>query len=110
MLSLDKKKTGYLQWCTINCILVLQCFQKRINLGSAGQGLTEVFLQSYTIACNWKYSNACLERPLKKKNRKDQFNIIINAGQKYCRMLQESILQSLSYHLRPLFHLFLVAR
>ena len=37
----------------------------------------------------------------------------LNAGQKYCRMLQESILQSfrlsLSYHLslRPLFYLFL---
>ena len=40
----------------------------------------------------------------------------LNAGQKYCRMLQESILQyfrtSLSYHLslRPLFCLFLSGR
>ena len=39
--------------------------------------------------------------------------LLLNAGQKYCRMLQESILQyfppSLSYHmsLRPLFCLFL---
>ena len=39
--------------------------------------------------------------------------LMLNAGQKYCRMLQESILQyfqpSLSYHLssRPLFCLFL---
>ena len=42
-----------------------------------------------------------------------QDRLLLNAGQKYCRMLQESILQyfrpSLSYHLslRPLFWLFL---
>ena len=42
-----------------------------------------------------------------------QYRFLLNAGQKYCRMLQESILQyfqpSLSYHLsfKPLFCLFL---
>ena len=42
-----------------------------------------------------------------------QYQLLLNAGQKYCRMLQESILQyfcpSLSYRLslRPLFCLFL---
>ena len=46
----------------------------------------------------------CLKRQLKKNTKigfKDQLSL--NAGQKYCRMLQESILQyfrtSLSYHL-----------
>ena len=57
-----------------------------------------------------QYSQACLKRPLKKKTKivfQDQ--LLLNAGQKYCRMLQESILQyfrpALSYHLslRPLF-------
>ena len=60
------------------------------------------------------YSKTCLKRPLKRKTKivfQDQLSI--NAGQKYCRMLQESILQyfwpPLSYHLslRPLFCLFL---
>ena len=50
------------------------------------------------------YSRTCLKRPLKKKTKigfLDQ--VSLNAGQKYCRMLQERILQyfrpSLSYHL-----------
>ena len=56
---------------------------------------------------NWYeryYSKTCLMRPLKKKAKigfQDQLSL--NAGQKYCRMLQESILQyfrpSLSYRL-----------
>ena len=55
-----------------------------------------------------------VKRPLIKKTKigfQDQLSL--NAGQKYCRMLQESILQyfrpSLSYYLslRPLFCLFL---
>ena len=36
------------------------------------------------------YSKTCLKRPLKKtKNRFSRLNAL-NAGQKYCRMLQES--------------------
>ena len=60
------------------------------------------------------YSKTCRKRPLKKNTKIDfQDRLSLNAGQKYCRMLQESILQyfqpSLSYHLpyRPLFCLFL---
>ena len=63
------------------------------------------------------YSKNCLKRSLQKKTRIGfQDRLSLNAGQKYCRMLQESILQyfrpSLSYHLslRPLFCLFLVGR
>ena len=56
-------------------------------------------------------------RPLKKKAKIGfQDRLPFNSGQKYCRMLHESILQyfrpSLSYHLslRPLFCLFLSGR
>ena len=56
------------------------------------------------------YSKTCLKRPLKKKTKNVfQDQLLLNAGQKYCRMLQGSILQyfppSLSYRLslRPLF-------
>ena len=64
-----------------------------------------------------RYSKTCLKRPLKKNTKywfEDQLSL--NAGQNYCRMLQESILQyfrpALSYHLslRPLFCLFLSGR
>ena len=63
---------------------------------------------------NFIYSKTCFKRPPKqrlKKGFKDQLSL--NADQKYCRMLQESILQyfrpALSYHLslRHLFCLFL---
>ena len=60
-----------------------------------------------------KYRKTCLKRPLKMKTKIGfQDRLSLNAGQKYCRMLQESILQyfrpSLSYHmpLRSLFCLF----
>ena len=60
------------------------------------------------------YSKTCLKWPLKKNTISGfQDRLLLNAGQKYCRMLQESILQyfppSLSYRLslRPLFCLFL---
>ena len=55
----------------------------------------------------WLYRKTCLKLPLKKEDQ-----LLLNAGQKYCRMLQESILQYfwalLSYHLllRSLFCLF----
>ena len=61
-----------------------------------------------------RYSKTCLKWPLKKKTKIGfQDRLLLNAGQKYCRMLQESILQyfwpSLSYHLslRSLFCLLL---
>ena len=50
------------------------------------------------------YSKTCLKQPLKKKTKIGfQDRLSLNAGQKYYRMLQESILQyfrpSLSCHL-----------
>ena len=37
----------------------------------------------------YPYSKTCLKRPLKKNTRMGfQYNISLNAGQKYCRMLQ----------------------
>ena len=61
------------------------------------------------------YSKTGLKQPLKKKTEIDfQDGLLLNAGQKYCRMLQGNILQyfrpSLSYHLsvRSLFCLFLI--
>ena len=57
-----------------------------------------------------KNSKTFLKRPLKKKTKIGVIDrLSLNAGRKYCRMLQESILQyfrpALSYHLslRPLF-------
>ena len=61
------------------------------------------------------YSKTCLKWPLKTKNWFTR-RLSLNAGQKFCRMLKESILQyflpSLSHHLslRPLFCLFLSGR
>ena len=64
-----------------------------------------VLLSSHNI-----YSKTCLKRPLKIKTKNGfQERLSLNAGQKYCRMLQESIVQyfrpSLSFYLllRPLF-------
>ena len=75
--------------------------------GFSKQGIHLCFSRK---TCNaFYYSKICLKRPLKKKT-KNWFSRPI--CQKYCRMLQESILQyfrpSLSYHLslRHLFCLF----
>ena len=65
----------------------------------------EAYVISTEIACTdlfIVYSKTCLKRPLK-KTKKWLSCQSLNAGLKYCRMLQESILQydqsSLSYHL-----------
>ena len=61
-----------------------------------------------------EYSKTCVKRPISRRSKivfQDQLSL--NAGQKYCRMLQGTILQyfrpSLSYHLslKSLFCLFL---
>ena len=64
----------------------------------------------------YSYSRTRLKTPLRKKTKSCfSSQLWLNAGQKYCRMLKESILQyfrpSLSYHLSfcPLFCLFLSA-
>ena len=42
-----------------------------------------------------KYSKTCLKRPLKKKTKIGfQDRLLLDAGQKYCRMLQSSILST----------------
>ena len=68
-------------------------------------------------ANNMIYSKTCLKWPLKKRSKIDfQDRLSLNAGRKYCRMLQKSILQyfrpALSYHLslRSLFCLCLSGR
>ena len=52
-----------------------------------------------------EYSKTCVERPSKKTIIGFQDGLSLNAGQTYCRMLQESILQyfrsSLSQNLSP---------
>ena len=47
------------------------------------------------------YSKTCVKRPLSKRPQLDfQYQLLLNAGQKYCRMLQgEHFWPSLSYHL-----------
>ena len=78
---------------------------------------SEKGLQKWDGRCLKGYSKTCLKRRLKRRPKIGfQDQLLLNAGQKYCRMLQESILQyfrpSISYHLslRPLFCLFLSGR
>ena len=66
---------------------------------------------------NTQISKTCAKRPLSKRLEMiSQDQLSLYAGQKYCRMLQESMLQyirpTLSYHLslRSLFCLFLSGR
>ena len=69
--------------------------------------------RSFEMLCS-RYSKTCLKQPLKKKTKIGfQDQLLLNAGQKYCRSTKGSILQYcrplLSYHLslRSLFCLFL---
>ena len=53
--------------------------------------MTLLLLNGHVIKMN---SKTCLKRPLKRHQEKGlQDRLSLNAGQKYCRMLQESILQ-----------------
>ena len=119
---------------SVHCCLVVTCWERTdllslfcdvklcfvtVSCGILGQ--VWYLIVSISDICHLSYfaiySKTCVKRPLKMKI-KDWFSrlIRINAGQKYCRMLQESILQyfrpSLSYHLSlsPLFCLFLSGR
>ena len=79
-----------------------------------GRFLIHVFFLVYCAHFQYlDYSKTCLKYPSKRRPKIGfQYRLSLNAGQKYCRMPQESILQyfrpSLSYHLslRPLFCLF----
>ena len=64
-----------------------------------------------------EYSKTCVKQPLSERPKIGFYDqLSLNAGQRYCRMLQGEILQyfrpSTSYHLslRPLFCLFLGGR
>ena len=83
------------------------------NTKERNQSVSAIPLINQGIYC----SKTCLKRALKKKTKIGfQDRLSLNAGQQYCRMHQESILQyvrpSLSYHLslRPLFCQFLSGR
>ena len=58
------------------------------------------------------YSKSCVKRPLSKRPKIGfEYQLSLNAGQNYCRMLQY-FLPSIKYHLslRPLFYLCLTGR
>ena len=83
------------------------------NMTARNRGILKTLLKKKNV----RYSKTCPKRPPKRRSKIGfQDRLSLSAGQKYCRMLQESILQyfrpSLSYHLslRPLFCLFLSDR
>ena len=91
------------QWCTWSSVYCLRAAQR------CWRTLFTVWVYIFSTPV---FSGHSKRRP--KIGFQDRLSL--NAGQKYCRMLQESILQhfwpSLSYHLslRPLFCLFLSGR
>ena len=74
------------------------------------------FWFSVALPRSYVYSKICRSRPLKKKTKNGyQGQLSLNADQKYCRMLEESVSAILStfilhLSLRPLFCLFLTGR
>ena len=56
--------------------------------------------QFFTIFKNkYMYSKACLKRPLKNNTKMGfQHQISLNAGKKYCRMLQEAFCNTFNLH------------
>ena len=77
--------------------------------------LQKKMIQYYSFLLEW-YSKTCVKRPLSKRPKINfQYQLSLNASQKYCRMLQgdhSAVLSTLSYHLslRSLFCLFLSDR
>ena len=57
------------------------------------QGLTCRSTQTITRAFSarqhklWMYSKTCVKQPLSKRPKSFQYQLLLNAGQKYCRML-----------------------
>ena len=111
MLSIVQLSDIFTYICTTNTGVTL-------NIHVISQGQYNLKYNSNQVhVYPFLHSKACLKRPLKNKTKIGfQDQLLLNAVQKYCRMLQESILQyfrpSLSYHLslRPLFCLFLSGR
>ena len=71
-----------------NGIVLLLCILESTVVG-------HVFpVKAQTTGNVYIYSKTCLKRSLKKKTEMGfQDRLSLNAGQKYCRMLKESILQ-----------------
>ena len=97
----------------IVCVLAWVFFTYFTNLSYSSPFLSN----GYNYKKEYIYSITCVKRPLSKIPKIGfQDRLLLNARQKYRKMLQESILQyfrpSLSYHLsaRPLFCLFLSGR
>ena len=63
-----------------------------------------IWIKTYTL--HSEYSKTCLKRPLKIPKIGFQDRLLLNAGQKNCRMLQESILQ----YFRPSLELLFVVK
>ena len=62
---------------------------KGVNLGSHFYGYVPVFPSSREDSFTGFYSKACVKQPLSKRQKIDfQDQLSLNAGQKYCRMLQ----------------------
>ena len=55
-----------------------------IQISGSGEG--QFFPGWYKCLLLWKYSKTCLKRPLSKRPQVG-FQLSLNAGQKYCRML-----------------------
>ena len=50
--------------------------------------LSKLHVARLQISCYGPYSKTCVKRPLKKKSQIGfQYQLSLNAGQKYCRML-----------------------
>ena len=82
---------------------ILQYFRPALSYHLSFRLLFCLFVSSRQVLLQYEDSETCLKRPLQRRqNIGFQDRLSLNVGQKYCRMLQESILQyfgpSLSYH------------
>ena len=75
----------------VNCVTKGQFLQRNYREILCGHFLTICFVKFYgkVGATTWLYSKTCLKGPHKKKTKIGfQDRLSLNAGQKYCRMLQ----------------------
>ena len=116
---LQARKQRWRNWRKMTQILSRELsHQPKGKLEIVLKGLTTTAADNkLSMHIGFPYSRTCLKQPLKRRPKiVFQDRLSLNAVQKYCRMLQESILQyfwpSLSYHLslRSLFCLFLSGR
>ena len=50
--------------------------------------IASLLIENFSLYCHFKYSKTCLKQPLKKTKNWFSRRILLNAGQKYCRMFQ----------------------